>query len=414
MLYKKISFLYILFFILTSTMVVGVGIGQYNREKQILFVPGLEKVYGFQLSDSLKIDASLEGDLAQYGTINDPAPGGPARNIEVVLRLPDYLEPGTHTLYIVATEHPSGTATVGGFSSVRVSMEVFALYPGKHPVLKGLVTNDVNVNGSTVLGLFIINYGEEAIDNAHGTISVYNQNNDLVTILNTDSKSIPPYGVETSSGILDTALFNMSPGNYRVVGNLTYDYINYDTLTEGMFIVGEMNINVLSTTTEMFVNSTNKFLITLQSEWTGDIDNIYARITLPNGKAIKTPNVDLYKPSQGVKATATVETYLETEGLELGPQNVEITLFYKGKSSTRNVMVNIVDGKPPVTEKPRIITPMVIFIAISVIIVLFVALYFLVFRKNGGGGSGRSSSTGSSNTQSTQSQPSGDIRPPSL
>jgi hypothetical protein len=409
--YKNFYFFYIFLLIISSSIVISVGIGQFGREGRLIFQPGFEKVYGFQLSDSLNIDAVIEGELAQYAVIDDPNPGGPPRNINVILKLPEFLEPGIHYLYLVANERATGGGMVGGVASVRVGIPVFALYPGKKPVFEGLTLNDGNVGESIKLGIGLINHGEETIEYSNGNISVYDPNGNPLIVLGTESKSVKPYESVTLYSLFDSSKFNLEPGNYRAVGTLYTEGSEYPETKEGIFILGVMNVNIIGSTPELFANSTNKYHIQLESDWSGDIDNVYARINMPNGKTVRSPNVDLSKQGQGVKPGAIIETYVETQGLDLGQHTFDVTIFYKGQTREFKLPVIIIDGKPPEVEKPSIITPMFIFIVISVIIVLFVALYFLVFRKDGGrtGGNNNSSTRIESSTQSSN-----DIRPPSL
>lgn len=406
---KKFYFFSFIFIVILSTFTYGVGIGQYNRERQILFESGMEKTYGFQLSDSLKIDTSVEGDLARYAVINDPLPGGPPRNIEVTLKLPEFLDPGVHILYVVASERPDTEASIGGISSVRVGMEVFALYPGKHPYINNVLAKDININDTSTIQLIMINQGEETIEQAYAEFAVYDQDGKFITSLRSDSKSVAPYETQTLMAVLDTSSLDLKPGTFKVTGNLTYDNTLYPESRESTFIIGEMKVDIIAYTPELFANSTNKFVMTLESDWAGDINDVFGRISLPNGKVIKTPNADLSKPGPGIKASAVLETYIETDGMPLGTNELSIDINYADKVTNQKINVNIVDGKPPEVEKPRIITPMLIFIALSVIIILFVAVYFLVFRK---GGSGREPSHKQDHGSVQDSNI--DIKPPSL
>ncbi|MGV8140851.1 MAG: hypothetical protein ACP5NW_00245 [Candidatus Woesearchaeota archaeon] len=403
---KRLNFFSLLFLtIIVSTYSVhAVGIGTYGNEKNIVFEAGMEKTYMFYIYDSQTVVASLEGDLAEYAILKDPNPGGNSRNVEVLLTLPEYLEPGPHTLYITATQAFGETASVGGIASVRTGINVFALYPGKHPVFYGVSTNDLNVNEKTNIGVSLINDGEEAIDGASGTLTVYDPDNNIIAILKTEPQGVGPYETKTIWATLDSALYNMSIGTYRVVGSLMYDGIDVGYTKENSLIVGNMNVDIISTTPEVYVNSTNKYYISISSDWSGDIDNVYARITLPNGKIVKTPGVDLIKPGQGRKAAAEIESFLEIEDIDIGTYDIDVTLYYKGMTTTKTVALSVIDGKAPEIEKAGVITPMNLFIGISVLIIIFVGLYFLVFRKRG------NRSQGSDDIKRSND----DIRPPTL
>jgi len=416
-----LSLILFTFVAFTVQPVLGVGIGKYSNEQSMLFQSGLEKTYTFYLYDDAQIRCSIEGDLAQYAIIKDPNPDGGPRNVEVVLTLPDYLEPGTHTLFITATQSAGiGMATVGGVASVRTGVTVFALYPGKRPVIDGLSASDLNINEKKAFSIEIMNTGEEPIIDAKGLITIYDQDNNTVAILRTDSVGIGAFEKQSVSAVLDAALYNLSVGRYKAVGNITSDNVDVNNTVEAYFIVGSMNVDIMDTTKDVIVNATNKYYITLESDWSGNIDNVYAKITLPNGKVVKTPNVDMIKPGQGSKAAAQIETYLETNDLGIGTYDVDVTVFYQGLSKSSKIKLNVINGKAPEIEKPKLITPMTIFIGVGIIVILFVSGYFLVFRR-GGGNNNVSNTNNTNSTNNTvrdteiRRPPSDDsIRPPSL
>jgi hypothetical protein len=418
---RRTIFLFLIISIISIFIVnpvLGVGIGKYTNEQNILFQPGLEKTYTFYLYDDSTIHCSIEGDLAEYAVIKDPSPDGGPRNVEVALTLPDYLEPGSHTLYIVATQASSiGEATVGGVASVRTGVNVFALYPGEYPSFDGVYANDLNVNEKTNMVIGLSNEGEDTIADASGIITIYDQNNNTIAILHTNSVSVKPFEKQTLSAELDAAVYNLSVGTYRAVGNLTCDGTNVNHTEETNFIVGTMNVDIVDTTPDVIVNATNKYYINLESDWSGDIDNVYAKITMPDGKVIKSPNVDMIKSTQGSKAQAQIETYMETTDLSPGSYDVDITVYYKGLSRSNKIKLNVIEGKAPIIEKPKLITPMTIFIALGILVILFVAMYFLVFKHSDGNNTTSSHKNIPDNNNNTEiRQPNNDdgIRPPSL
>jgi hypothetical protein len=390
--------------------VYSVGIGQFSNQRISLFTPGLEKSYTFYLYDSDNIGASVEGDLAEYTTIIDPNPNGGPRNIQVVLKMPEYIEPGMHTIYLTASQVSNGqTASVGGVAQVRTSLNVYALYPGKRPEFTGISADDLNINEKSAIKISVINNGEETIDAANGLITVYDEGNNTIAVLHTDSQSVKPFETQTLTAILDASEYNLSVGKYKATGSLTSDGEAADYVMNTTFIVGQMKVDIVDSTPDVIVNATNKYYITLESDWSGDINDVYAKITMPNGKVIKSPNIDLVKPSQGSKAAGQIEMYMETAGIAIGTYDVDVTVYYRGLTSTRKIKLNIIDGKAPVIEKPRLITPTTIFIGVGILIILFVLIYFLVFRH--GGGSGGNTSSGNNSIQSNNTDV---IRPPSL
>jgi len=414
MMRRSISFLFFILFLIILVIaqpVSGVGIGQYGSQKVILFEPNLEKTYSFYLYDGEYISASLEGDLAQYATIKDPNPNGGPRNIEVLLKLPDYLEPGTHGMYLIASQGSHDTSgSVGGVAVVKVSLGAYALYPGKKLEATGITATDMNVNEKNALMIYVTNEGEETITNANGIITIYDQNNNTIAILKTDSKSIAPFENQILTATLDAAIYNLSRGTYRAVATASYEEGDVNKTMETNFAVGELNVYILDTTQDIIVNATNKYYITLESDWSGDITDVYAKITMPDGKIVKSPNIDLIKPGPGRKAAGQIEAYVETTGLKTGSYDVDVTLYYKGLINTKKVKLNIIDGVAPKIEKPKTITPMVIFVGLGIIIVIFVVIYFFVFKHED------NPNKNISNTSITRDNNTNDdmIRPPSI
>jgi len=385
-----------------------VGIGQFFAQKIIPFEPNGETELKLTVYDSSSIHVSLEGDLTPYATLIDGNPNGGPRTITIKLKFPDYLEPGDHTLYMVATEATGVEGNVGGLASVRAGIRVFALYPAKHPLLQDIVAKDINLNEKTEVGVLVTNYGEDLIDKAYGKIKIYNEENTLVAALVTDSTSINSYESVSMTATLDGAVYNLTPGMYRVNASLIYDGVEYPISLEKTFRVGQMNISVIDSTKDAFVNSTNEYKIVIESDWAGTINNVYAKISMPNGKILKTPNVDLISPGNGRKGAAELETYWETEGLGVGTYDADVTIYYNGQTITKTVKVNVIEGVAPAIEKPKgMNSAVLISIIVSVVIILFTGLYFLVFRRGGQQGNQRYSGE-------PRKTDDNEIRPPSM
>ncbi len=331
-----------------------------------------------------------------------------SRNIIIRIKFPEYLEPGNHILYLVATEATESTATLGGIASVRSGINVFALYPSKHPIFQGVTANDFNINEKGNIYLNVINHGEDAIENAHGTITIYNQEGIQVAVIQTESKSISSFEEVKIPATLDSLAYNLTPGKYTANASLIYDGVLYPSTMLGVFRIGQMNVDLIDSTKEVYINSTNKYILTIESDWAGNINDVYARITTPNGKSLKTPNVDLVSPGGGRKAAAQIETYWETEGLAIGTYDVDITLYYQGLSTTKRIKVNIIEGKAPIIEKPKETNSVMVYaiIILSIIIILVVGYVFMVKKGN--------NKTNNNDHSTEKNNETTDIKPPSI
>jgi hypothetical protein len=402
--FNKLFLLLILSSIICSSLISSVGIGQFFSNKIIPFEPGAETELKLSVFDSSNIQVSLEGDLMPYASLIDTNPNGGPRTIIIKLKFPDYLPPGDHTLYLVATEYTGQEQSVGGLASVRAGIKAFALYPAKHPTLQGIITQDMNINESIEIGLSITNQGEDTIDSAYGEMKVYNQEDILIASITTDSASIASYQGVSVTQTLNGSIYNLTPGKYRVNGTLIYDGITHPTTAEGTFRVGTMDINIVDSTKDVIINATNKYKIVIESDWAGTINDVYARITMPNGKSLKTPNVDLVSAGGGRKGAAELETYWETEGLATGTYDIDINIYYNGQIVTKKARVNVINGIAPIIDKPQESNSTVLIIIISaVVLLIIIALYLTVFRKKD-----------SSSSNSTKTVSDGEIKPPSL
>lgn len=396
---KSLYLVIVLSFIILPMFTLAVGI-QNGNWGVILFKPNQEYTFNYAVFGAEKIDAVVEGDLAQYASIKDSAPGSGARPITTILTTPATLEPGFHSLLIVAKELPTSETAMGGLAIVKVRIKVLSLYPGKYPLFS-LTVRDMNVGEKGKIDVGILNYGTDTINSAQGQIEIFDPEGKSVTTLYTDKVAVGSNEEVVTSTYLDTAKYALNPGRYRAVGTLLYDGLTYPETSEVNFTIGSLKVDVVDSTKELIVNATNKYTITVESDWSGGIKDVYAKITTPNKKVLKTPNIDLVKPLENnVKATGTLETYWETTGLELGEYDMGIELYYGNKMTQKTVKVKIVDGPKPVIEKPKTLqilgyenNKLIIYnlsIPISMLLMIILALivmfnvYYFILRKPDG------------------------------
>jgi hypothetical protein len=397
---KHIMFIIVL--VLFSSYSLAVGI-QSTPFELIVFKPNAEYTFNFGLMGATKIGAFVDGDLGQYATVIDAAPDSGPRLVSAKLILPDTLEPGFHTLYLGAREIADIQGTMGGLAIAKVRVNVLSLYPGKYPQFS-VGIKDINVGESGKAIVSVNNYGTETIDSAQGIIEIYGPDGESITSLYTNIASVASsqnVGLEAS---LDTAKFNLKPGKYSATARLVYDGITHEDVKELNFTIGSLRVDITSTTPEAIVNATNKYVINVESDWTGEINDVYARIITPNKKTLKTPNIDLVKPNRNnAKATGVLETYWETQGLDFGEYDMDIIIYYGKYTNEQTVKVRIVDGQKPVIEKPEAFQiiglddnklvlfntplPMTLLLMVLLAIIVMFNVYYFIFRKSKNGGS---------------------------
>ena len=391
-----ISSISILSIILSSNS-LAVGIMSPN-DKLIVFQPGLEKKFSFNLVNANKIHSYVAGDLANYTTLVDANQDSGPRQIEADVKLPQYLAPGRYSIFVGGREVNEGIGQIGAVAAIQTKLTVLVLYPGVY-LNYNLDAPNLNVNESENLSINIINLGTEQAENVYGYVMVYDSENNTVANITTNTNSIASNTQGSVSALLDSSMYNMQPGIYRAVGYLIYNGTLLGHTTEEYFSVGSLHVDIVSETEQVFVNSTNKYTVSIESDWVGTIKDVYAVISMPNHKTLKTPNADLSRQANtNTRASEKLETYWETTGLDIGSYPVGIDVHYQGITTHVDTNINIVSGKPPQTEKPsqfqilgfesnnviimNISIPLVIFLMIILSIIVIVNIYYFVIKRN--------------------------------
>lgn len=375
-------FLIFVLFLANFSFIYAVGIqGPETSEKTIEFEPNIEKRITFGVTDAEKIKVYVEGDLTEYVTIIDPAPDSGPRTIEVVIKLPEQLTPGRYTIYLRAQELPSAPGMVGATAAMRTRIPINVYYPGKYPEYT-LRIDDLNINEKTNATVNVNNFGLVQIDSAQAKIDIYDEQDNQITTIYTSTKTIIAKGNENLVAVLDSAQFNMRKGNYYGIATLTYDGIIANQTDKAPFRIGTLNVEIVDWTKEAYPNAINKFEIYIESDWSGTIEDVYAKIYTPNNLELKTPNVDAKKFDK-----AKLETYWDTKDLQTGEYDVKLEVFYQGKSVTKTIKVNLIEGIPPIIEQPEksfgesMNMTTILLIIIAVLVALVILNMFFLFKK---------------------------------
>ncbi len=376
---KKIIFL--LSFILFSSNVIAISMSQMPLENRVvIFEPYLEKEFSVSVYNSERIESVIyPGGLKDYATLIDNDPYGGPREIRMRLSLPERLDPGIYEVIFGGKEYYNVGGTVGGLASVVTRIKVLSLYEGLYPDFS-LKAEDMGMGEKMNFIVSIENFGTQDIQNAYASIDVYDPYDNLLTTLKTSTVPVPSKKNDLQPVVvyatLDSSKFDLKPGFYKANATLIYDGQTLPDKKSAVFRLGTLEVFVKNWTRTIYANVTNKFLITIESDWSGSIEDVYARVYVPD-QTLKTPNLDLTKFQ-----TANLEAYWEAKKLELKNYTITIEVFYAGTSVKKDVQVEVVAPIEPVEEKPFKISPIAIG---AIVLALLVALniYFFVFKKNG-------------------------------
>ena len=372
---RLLIFFLFIFFLLFPYTVVSIGIIEPSyEERYIVFQPNIERHYEFTIGKAEFIHSFKNaGVLDPYVTVNDPAQDSGPRPISADIKLPEKIDPGLYYIFIGGLETSGEPGTVSARAGIQSKITVLSLYPGKY-LEYSLTANDVGVNEKINFSMALSNYGIEDIGAVKGIIDIYDPENNFVQAIYTNTISIK--SVENKALIAEFYALNLKPGIYKAVGRIEYDGIKPNSTRESFFRIGSLNIIINDYTREVIVNATNRFEITITSDWVGTISGVYGRVYTPNQKTLKTPNLDINKFQ-----TAKLETYWETKGLEIGEYDVVIEIFYEKTSIKKTVKVNVIDGIPPIIEKPKtfeIKTTTIAIIAAVILALINIGIFFYI------------------------------------
>jgi len=404
---KNIIFL-TFFLLLSSGLVYGVGIAQPSlEERQLVFKPGLEATYDFQILNADRIHTYVAGDLAQYATIIDDAQDSGPRGIQARIKLPQELAPGRYEILIGAKELPKDSSMIGGVAAIQSRISILSLYDGVYPQFS-FAARDVNINDKATFKVNVLNLGKQDIAIAQGIIDIYDLNNNSITTINTDIQSIPSNSNVELNATFDTSKFSLQPGIYIARARYTYNGIILNQTDEQKFMIGQMRITITDWSRTIYVNTTNKFTVNIESDWAADIKDVYAKIQFPNeNRPVKTPNMDLIKDISSdkttVKASTMLETYWETAGMNTGMTKVDVEIFYDKQTIRQTLDVNVTTSPIPILEQPKkfdmlafkdnniillnMTIPMTVFLMIVLSIIVLFNIYYFAARKKKGGNS---------------------------
>ncbi|GIU70272.1 MAG: hypothetical protein KatS3mg002_1508 [Candidatus Woesearchaeota archaeon] len=292
------------------------------------------------------------------------------------LSLPESLTPGVYEVLFGGREYKEVGGTVGGLAAVASRVTVISLYDGVYPSFS-IIANDIGLGEKTNITATIENFGTDTINGAYVNFEIYDPEDNLITTLKSNNVIVPSKK-ETLNPVIayatfDSSKFEIRPGFYKVLATLNYDGKVSSEKKEATFRIGTLNVFIKDWTNKIYHNVTNKFIIRIESDWSGLINDVYAKIYTPDG-TLKTPNLDLNKFQ-----SANLESYWEVKKTGLGNQTITIEVFYSGTSVKKDVIVEVVPPIGPGVEKPSNIYSLNILIIVLLILIIS-NIYFFVLR----------------------------------
>ena len=367
------------FFSFSSQQVSAIGI-----TPAIIYVdfsPGYTETFTFTVFGD-RVETYVKGDLVDYITLSDITKIRQGENqFSATLSLPAEIEkPGTHTILIGARELPEeaegegGGAAIAALAAVQAPIYVKVPYPGKYLEIS-LEAPNVKLNETVFFKIHLSNLGKEDVS-AKGTIEVFDPANKSLAKLETEEKGIRTTEEAVLNARWDTT--GQKEGSYRAKAVVAYD--GKTAVDEKVFRIGILLIKIINYTKEVQADFRNLFEITVESAWNDRITGIWGDVNvIKDNKLIdsfKTITFDL-EPWE----IKTIRSYWDTEDIEPGLYDANITLYYDGITTSTI-------GKIAVVRRLRIELPaMLVKVWIPALIALIIIIniiIWLVLRKRQG------------------------------
>ena len=254
--------------------------------------------------------------------------------------LPQNIEgPGIHEGEVVVREIPISKEEeeilVDALVAVVHQVHVRVPYPGKYAEAEFEIVSG-NKGEDVKFFLRVSNLGKEDIDRAKAFIYIYDNNNNLVSVVKTDEKDIK---IRQRKELVSTWNANISLGSYRATAILDYDGV-ISTL-ENTFLVGDFFIKPLdlSVAEKFSLGEVAKFNILVENLANEKVNGLIAEMILFNeeGNSIANLKSNPYDVMNKSKQELTVFWY--TEGISEGTYLGKLILSYGGKSLDRKIKV---------------------------------------------------------------------------
>ncbi len=385
---RKTIFIFIIIFLLLPIDALALGIspgelGEYD------FQPNLRVEKRICVSNSIEgyfeVDMVLRGNLTEYAKLSEDhfvlAPKGTpgsGKCVDFVLQLPEKLEkPGTYKLWVWASqvtgEQAGGSGSMlGGRVEVGANLKIHLPYPGKY-VEASLTIQEGEVNETIAFTINAINRGNETINNAQGTIHIYDSGGREIATVKTNSESMEP---SKWTELRAEWIANVEPGEF--LANATIDYDGFKTFVSRTFKVGSPTAKILDVKTEPIVNGSIGVIKTrVISYWSKKIENAHVSLLIKRGSysgGSQSPSATLHP----WKETEFTNFWDTSNAIGPGEYQAVAVLHYLNKTDSKNFTIEVIEEERPILE---IFLSDPMWTAVIALVIILVIMILLTFRK---------------------------------
>lgn len=330
----KRAIIFGLVFILLASSVLGLGISPSRNE--VYYSSGEIREVSFRIINNEHKDANIRliarGELADYVDFEkelvEIRTDEPEKIITYTMNMPRKLEPGVHTVEIVAVESGYGNdeilvANVGVVHKLHVRVP----YPDQY--LEGILyISEARPNEEVTFTATVSNVGSDDIEKIQGSLLITGPSNEGVARLSTDEISLAK---ERKSKVEAKWIANVNPGTYHVQAIIEYDNGKVLVL-EKDFDVGEPLIDIEDVRVASFkLGTIAKFDIAIANKWNQKMPDVYGITDISDSTGVP---VDSYKTSSAdipAEGTKEFNAYWDTTGIEAGEFIISVKAHYLGR-----------------------------------------------------------------------------------
>ncbi|MAH01896.1 hypothetical protein CMO87_01535 [Candidatus Woesearchaeota archaeon] len=370
---------------------IAIALGISPAKKVIDFAPNKEETITFNLINNenrdLRVFVEISGELAEYiqipNNIVTIKKDEKSRGLDLEIILPENVErPGliestVKVSRISAAEQ--GAIQISTMPSIKAKLQLRVPYPSKYIESMLVVDKDDKEDKKVRFVMPIFNYGVEDIENARAFLKIFDNENNLMRDLETESTSID----SGSQAKLSSNWQAETIGSYYATADIDYDGEKLE-LKES-FDIGAPFVNI----TKIIVNNFRlgdiaKFDIYLKSDW-NDIINVYADATIFKDDKIylssKTEPIDLFVGEENI-----INLYWGTANVAEGDYNLSLTIKHMLGESTHIVKLVVNEDSIITSLTPeRIVSgrDIIIYLTVAIVILIVVNVlwYIKKFRK---------------------------------
>ena len=390
--FMKKVFFYVLFLLLLVFLIsltvqaLGVSPGRVTLRYVPNYVYTGSACFSPQNNPHLKLSAGGEfADNIKFLNVENNEFYADQQCVEYSLKMPSFIDkPGPHRTLIYAQEIPEEvTGNIFVVVSVEHQIDIIVPYPGKYLEV-WLSAKNVNAGDVVPFTASITNKGNETVEEARGSLVVYDNNNNIIDRLQTTlARSIETEQTRTLFANWESGTYK--EGNYHATVTVSYDGgANANATTN--FKLGGLDVNLVDYSKEIILGGIKDFYVIVDSIWSEPVKNVRAVITVYNYSNNTEPLTNSETLTREIPpwGTETLRGYIDTSSLHLGTYDLKIDLFFENMSKEydRNLTL-IKEPVPPEAEKTKKglfgISTKVLLGALGVVLLIVIIILITLF-----------------------------------